>query len=82
MKLIKIFISSVQAEFSAERKALHENLMSVPLLSKFFTLFAFKLLPSIDTCYLIENNAKKIGLKENDFIQEDTFKTLLYLVKQ
>ena len=32
MKLIKIFISSVQAEFYAERKAMHENLVSVPLL--------------------------------------------------
>ena len=82
MKLIKIFISRVQAKFYAERKALNENLMWAPQLGNFFTLFVFKLLPSIDTCYLIENNAKKIGLKENDFIQEDTFKTLLNLVKQ
>ena len=64
----------MQAKFYAERKALHENLISVQQLVKFFTFFIFKLLRSIDMCFLIGNNAKKIGLKETDFILEETLK--------
>ena len=44
----KIFISSVQAEFSEERKALHEYICADPLLGKFFEPFLFELLPAID----------------------------------
>lgn len=54
----KIFISSVQAEFAEERKALHEYIVSDPLLGKFFEPFLFELLPAIDqgieTVYLRE----------------------------
>lgn len=44
----KIFISSVQSEFAAERKALHEYLSADPLLGKFFEPFLFELLPATD----------------------------------
>ena len=44
----KIFISSVQLEFSNERKALHEYICADPLLGKFFEPFLFELLPAID----------------------------------
>ena len=44
----KIFISSVQAEFSNERKMLHEYICADPLLGKFFEPFLFELLPAID----------------------------------
>lgn len=44
----KIFISSVQSEFSAERKALHEYICADPLLGKFFVPFLFELLPAVD----------------------------------
>jgi ATP-dependent DNA helicase RecG len=54
----KIFISSVQAEFAQERKALHEYIVSDPLLGRFFEPFLFELLPAIDqgveTVYLRE----------------------------
>ena len=44
----KIFISSVQSEFSSERKALHEYICADPLLGKFFEPFLFELLPASD----------------------------------
>ena len=44
----KLFISSVQSEFSAERKALHEYICADPLLGKFFEPFLFELMPAID----------------------------------
>lgn len=44
----KIFISSVQSEFSEERKALHEYICADALLGKFFEPFLFELLPAID----------------------------------
>jgi hypothetical protein len=44
----KIFISSVQAEFAFERKALHEYICADPLLGKFFEPFLFELLPALD----------------------------------
>lgn len=58
MKRIKIFISSVQAEFAQERKALYEYLLSDPLLGKFFNPFLFELLPSMD------QRADKVYLRE------------------
>jgi ATP-dependent DNA helicase RecG len=44
----KLFISSVQSEFAAERKALHEYICADPLLGKFFEPFLFELLPATD----------------------------------
>src|SRR5690554_6536000 len=44
----KIFISSVQAEFSEERKALHEYIYADPLLGKFFEPFLCEFLPAMD----------------------------------
>jgi len=44
----KIFISSVQSEFSEERKALHDYLLADPLLGRFFEPFLFELLPAMD----------------------------------
>lgn len=54
----KIFISSVQSEFPAERKALYEYICADPLLGKFFEPFLFELLPATDRAadavYLME----------------------------
>lgn len=64
----KIFISSVQLEFSNERKALHEYICADPLLGKFFEPFLFELLPAIDqradAVYLkeVEQSAIYLGL--------------------
>ena len=58
MRKIKIFISSVQAEMAKERWALHEYLLSDPLLGKFFEPFLFELLPATD------QNAANVYLKE------------------
>ena len=58
MAKIKIFISSVQAEFSEERQMLFEYILSDPLLGRFFDPFLFERLPAIDqrtdTIYLNE----------------------------
>ena len=43
-----IFISSVQAEFSEERKALCDYICADPLLGKFFDPFLFERLPAVD----------------------------------
>jgi predicted HTH transcriptional regulator len=69
MKRIKIFISSVQAEFAKERKALNEYLLSDPLLGKFFDPFLFELLPSMD------QRADKVYLREVE--QSDIYLGLL-----
>ena len=44
----KIFISSVQSEFKAERLAIYEYILSDPILRKFFEPFLFELQPAID----------------------------------
>lgn len=66
MAKIKIFISSVQTEFSEERKALHEYICADPLLGKFFEPFLFELLPALDqradTVYLKEVECSDIYL--------------------
>lgn len=58
MAKIKIFISSVQAEFSEERQMLFEYILSDPLLGRFFDPFLFERLPALDqrtdTIYLNE----------------------------
>ncbi len=69
MKRIKIFISSVQAEFTQERKALYEYLLSDPLFGKFFEPFLFELLPSMD------QRADKVYLREVE--QSDVYLGLL-----
>jgi ATP-dependent DNA helicase RecG len=77
MKRIGIFISSVQAEFAVERKALHEYLLSDPLLGKFFDPFLFELLPAmdqrVDAVYLreVERNDIYLGLLGKDYGFED-----------
>lgn len=48
MSKIKVFISSVQNEFSVARKVLCDYIFSDPLLSKFFEPFIFEQLPAID----------------------------------
>jgi predicted HTH transcriptional regulator len=48
MKIIKIFISSVQNEFSQERNMLYEYLSTDALLGKFFEPFIFENLPAKD----------------------------------
>lgn len=58
MEKKKIFISSVQKEFSGERKALHEYICADPLLGKFFHPFLFEMLPAID------QRADSVYLKE------------------
>lgn len=55
---IKVFISSVQAEFAAERKQLCEYIRTDALLGKFFRPFIFEELPannqSAQEAYLTE----------------------------
>lgn len=58
MERKRIFISSVQSEFAKERKALHEYILSDPLLGKFFDVFLFELLPALD------KKADEVYLKE------------------
>lgn len=49
MPLKKLFISSVQSEFSEERQELYEYINSDALLGKFFQLFLFEHLPATDS---------------------------------
>ena len=45
----RIFISSVQREFSVERKAIVELITTNPQLSRFFDTFAFEVnVPAVD----------------------------------
>jgi len=66
MAKMKIFISSVQAEFTAERKMLHEYICADPLLGKFFEPFLFELLAAadhrVDEVYLKEVEKSDIYL--------------------
>src|SRR5690554_2070053 len=66
MSKIKLFISSVQSEFEAERKALANFLRADALLSKFFEPFLFEELPAIDKSvqqvYLNEVESSQIYL--------------------
>ena len=58
MKKLKVFISSVQAEFTQERQSLFDYLHSDPLLGLFFEPFLFENLPAsdqrVDAVYLNE----------------------------
>ncbi|VBB48250.1 putative transcriptional regulator [uncultured Paludibacter sp.] len=68
MPKTKVFISSVQSEFSKERRELHDYIKSDALLGKFFEPFIFELLPASDTTvtqtYLkeVEQSGVYIGL--------------------
>lgn len=48
MKKIRVFISSVQSEFPAERQALYEYLTTDALFGRFFEPFIFEHLPAVD----------------------------------
>ena len=48
MAPIRIFISSVQGEFSAERAALRDYLKGDPLMRRFFEAFLFEDVPAAD----------------------------------
>jgi ATP-dependent DNA helicase RecG len=52
MKKIGVFISSVQGEFSEERRALYEYLLSDALLGRFFDPFIFENLPAFRKKFL------------------------------
>ena len=66
MAKTKIFISSVQSEFTNERQSLFEYILSDPLLGRFFEPFLFERLPAIDqradVVYLNEVNQCNIYL--------------------
>lgn len=58
MPKTKLFISSVQVEFSEDRQALYDYIIADPLLGRFFEPFLFECLPAsdqrADTLYLRE----------------------------
>lgn len=72
-----IFISSVQKELAAERRALKDFVLADPLLSRFFEVFLFEDLPAADAradaVYLSEvaRCALYLGLFGNDYGFED-----------
>ena len=77
MRKLKIFISSVQSEFSKERSALGEYLNADPLLGKFFEPFLFEALPAtdrkVDEVYLheVENCDIYLGILGEKYGFED-----------
>lgn len=50
MSPIKIFISSVQQEFSKERRELANYIRTDALLGKFFEVFIFEESPAMEVC--------------------------------
>lgn len=77
MNPMRIFISSVQKEFAAERAALRDYLHADPLMRRFFEVFLFEDLPAsdrrADAVYLEEMAACDlyVGLFGNDYGYED-----------
>jgi len=77
MPKIKVFISSVQSEFSMERMEIHDYLLSDALLGKFFEPFLFEMLPatdkSVSQMYLheVEQSSIYIGLFGSTYGFED-----------
>ncbi|MEW6185123.1 MAG: ATP-binding protein [Thermodesulfobacteriota bacterium] len=69
----RIFISSVQKEFSGERKALRDFLRGDPLLYRFFDVFLFEEAPAkdrrVDELYLkeVKHSSIYIGLFGNEY---------------
>ena len=77
MKPLRIFISSVQKEFSAERAALRDYLRGDALMRRFFEPFLFEDVPAADrradAVYLAEVQQCDlyIGLLGDDYGYED-----------
>jgi ATP-dependent DNA helicase RecG len=77
MKPKRLFLSSVQKEFAAERSALRDYLQSDPLFRRFFDVFLFEDLPAVDrrsdAVYLEEVAACDlyVGLLGDDYGFED-----------
>ena len=77
MNPIRIFISSVQTEFTQEREALRDYLRGDPLMRRFFDAFLFEDLPALDrrpdALYLdeVKQSDVYIGLFGNDYGSED-----------
>lgn len=73
----RIFISSVQREFAAERRALKDYIRGDPLLGQFFNVFLFEDLPAMDRradeVYLaeVERCTVYLGLFGDDYGFED-----------
>ena len=73
----RIFISSVQKEFSVERQIIHDYIRGDALLRRFFDVFIFEDLPAADRraddVYLAElgRSALYIGLLGNEYGRED-----------
>ncbi|MBN1227922.1 MAG: DUF4062 domain-containing protein [Deltaproteobacteria bacterium] len=73
-----IFISSVQKELQAERRAVKDYIQNDPLLSRFFDVFLFEDLPAIDRkandVYLEEVDSCDvyIGIFGNEYGSEDS----------
>jgi len=74
---VKIFISSVQKEFQAERYAIRDFVQKDALLSQFFTVFLFEDFPALDqrpdALYLdeVEDSTSYVGLFGNEYGWED-----------
>ncbi|MFA6135218.1 MAG: ATP-binding protein [Phycisphaerae bacterium] len=77
MNPLRIFISSVQKEFTTERRAVKSFIQADPLLSRFFTVFVFEDTPArgrrADDVYLgeVERAAVYVGLFGDDYGFED-----------
>src|SRR6185369_1622131 len=73
----RIFISSVQKELAAERRAIRDYLHGDPLLRRFFEVFLFEDLPAadrrVDDVYLgeVDRCSLYVGLLGNDYGSED-----------
>jgi ATP-dependent DNA helicase RecG len=78
MKKIKIFISSVQNEFSHERQMLYDYFLADPLIGKFFESFLFEQLPAtdhkVDAIYLqeVEHCDIYLGILGKEYGFEDS----------
>lgn len=78
MSKTKIFISSVQSEFTSERQSLFEYILADPLLGRFFDPFLFELLPATDqrtdTIYLreVDNCHIYLGILGKTYGNEDS----------
>jgi len=76
--IINIFVSSVQKEFSEERRSIREFIHNEPLLNHFFHVFLFEDLPAVDhrpdEVYLDEVNNCTIylGIFGDQYGSEDT----------
>jgi len=76
---IKIFISSVQAEFSRERRMLYDYIRQDALLGQFFEPFIFEMLPAVDVsapqAYLKEASESEVylGLLGERYGNEDVY---------